>query len=160
MTKDQIIHLLRTDKRAIVRALLVLNARQTTDEQVSEHTRYLNGRGFRPCHARMGTSHAKFFQRNGYLTDKQINYWRVTMKDGNMRIGIYWAQLLEEAEKKAMKKEIQNTCQTNGLGEVIVHDVGIRNSSFQSPSVPATEHSIETGTWEIDEFWKKLRPNG
>lgn len=104
MTKDQIVEMLRSDKRAVARALLVLTARQTSDEQLSQHTKYLNGRGFRPCHAKRGTDMAQFFQRNGYLSDKQIAYWRQPMKCGNMRIGIYAGQLLEEVELKASKK--------------------------------------------------------
>ena len=106
MDKAAILRLLETDKRAVVRALLVLNERQTRDEQVSQNTRYLNGRGFRPCHARRGTSMALFFKQRGYLTDPQIEYWRQRDRAGNMRIGIYWGQLLEEAElKKAKAKE-------------------------------------------------------
>jgi hypothetical protein len=104
LTKETIIHMLRTDKRAVARALVVLNDRQTSDEQASENTRYLNGRGFRPCHARMGTSMATQFKARGSLSDKQINYWRVPDRAGNMRIGIYWAQLLEEAKYKAQEK--------------------------------------------------------
>jgi hypothetical protein len=107
LTKESIIHMLQTDKRAVARALVVLYARQTDDEQAQEGTRYLNGRGFRPCHARMGSSMAKYFQRTGMLTDKQIAYWRATDKSGAMRIGIYWAQLLEEAELKSKAKQVQ-----------------------------------------------------
>ncbi len=101
LTKESIIQLLKTDKRAVARALVVLHNRQTNDEQAQEGTRYLNGRGFRPCHARMGSSMAKQFTRLGFLSEKQIAYWRVTDRSGSMRIGIYWAQLLEEAEQKA-----------------------------------------------------------
>jgi hypothetical protein len=101
LSKETILHMLETDKRAVARALLVLTDRQTADEQATENTRYLNGMGFRPCHARMGTSMAKFFRRTGYLTDKQIAYWRGRDKTGAMRIGIYWKQLQEAA---AMKK--------------------------------------------------------
>lgn len=100
LTKSGIVELLKTDPRAVARALVVLNERQTSDEQAAEDTRYRNGRGFRPCHARMGTSMAKFFASRGYLTEKQINYWRKTDRAGNMRIGIYAGQLLEAAEAK------------------------------------------------------------
>lgn len=100
LTKESIVNMLQNDKRAVARALVVLTARQTADEQASEHTRYLNGRGFRPCHARMGTNMARFFKQNGYLTDRQIAYWRVKDKTGAMRIGIYAGQLLEEATLK------------------------------------------------------------
>lgn len=108
LTKDAILTLLETNDKAVCRALVVLNARQTFDEQTTENTRHLNGRGFRPCHARMGTSMAKFYSRNGYLTEKQIAYWRREDRAGNMRIGIYWRQLQEEAEVKAAQKVIEH----------------------------------------------------
>lgn len=101
LTKEQIVNLLKTNDKAICRALVVLNERQTYTEQSSEATLNRNGRGFRPCHARMGTSMAKFYQKRGYLTEKQIAYWRREMADGNMRIGIYWKQLAEAAAEKA-----------------------------------------------------------
>jgi len=104
LTKEKIIELLKNDDRAVARALVVLTARQTSDEQASEQTRYLNGRGYRPCHARMGASMSKFFERNGYLSAKQIAYWRAKDRTGSMRIGIYAGQLLEEAQIKAAKK--------------------------------------------------------
>lgn len=103
VTKAEIVNLLKTRDGAVARALVVLTSRQTSDEQNQEHTKYQNGRGFRPCHARMGTSMAKFFSRNGYLTPKQIAYWRVPQKDGKMRIEIYAGQLLEEAQTKAAR---------------------------------------------------------
>lgn len=103
LTKNDIVNLLATNDKAVCRALVVLNARQTYDEQVAEHTKHLNGRGFRPAHAKMGTSMADFFTRKGYLSPKQIAYWRRPMKGGQMRIAIYWRQLLEEAEAKAKK---------------------------------------------------------
>lgn len=103
ITKQQILELLATDKRAVARALIVLTDRQTHDEQNSEQTRYLNGRGFRPCHAKRGTSMAKFFQRNGFLSDRQVEYWRAREKSGEMRIAIYWRQLIEAAQEKAAK---------------------------------------------------------
>lgn len=103
LTGTDIVNLLRSNDKAIARALLVLKARQTEDEQRSESTRHQNGRGFRPCHARMGVSMAKFYERNGYLSPKQIAYWRKEGKEG-MRISIYWRQLLEAAAEKAAKK--------------------------------------------------------
>jgi len=105
LSKEGIIKLLREDDRAIARALLVLTARQTADEQATANTRYLNGRGYRPCHARMGTSMSQFFQKRGYLTPQQIAYWRMKDKTGKMRIEIYAGQLLEEAQTKAKAKQ-------------------------------------------------------
>lgn len=100
-TKEKIVALLETNDKAVGRALLRLAELQTSDELVAEDTKYKNGRGFRPCHARMGTSMAKFYQRTGYLSPKQINYWRVKDKSGKSRIGIYAGQLLREFVKTA-----------------------------------------------------------
>jgi hypothetical protein len=102
LSGTDIVNLLRNNDKAIARALIVLKDRQTADEQASQTTRHANGRGFRPCHARMGVSMAKFYERNGYLSPKQIAYWRKEGKEG-MRIAIYWKQLLEAAKDKAAK---------------------------------------------------------
>lgn len=103
LTGTQIVDMLRTNDKAVARALVVLFERQTDDEQATEHTRHHNGRGFRPCHARMGTSMAKFYLQRGFLTPKQIAYWRREGKEG-MRIAIYWKQLLDVARKKQAAK--------------------------------------------------------
>lgn len=95
-TKDKIVALLETNDKAVARALVRLSELQTFDEVQHEDTKYRNGKGFRPAHARMGTSMAKFYSRNGYLSPKQVNYWRSKDKKGNMRIGIYANQLLRE----------------------------------------------------------------
>ena len=104
LTKDQVVALLKTNDKAVGRALLVINRNQTASEQASEQTINRNGEGFRPCHARMGTSMANFFQRRGYLSPKQIAYWRKPMADGNMRLAIYWRQLAVAAEAKQAAK--------------------------------------------------------
>lgn len=103
-TKQSIVQLLKTNDKAVARALVALNERQTADEQAAENTRYHNGRGFRPCHARMGTSMAQFYLKRGYLSPKQVAYWRHVQKDGKMRIEIYAGQLLEVAQVKEAAK--------------------------------------------------------
>lgn len=100
LTGTDIVEMLRTNNTAVARALVVLYERQTADEKVTEGTRHHNNVGFRPCHARMGTSMAKFYLARGYLSPKQIAYWRQEGKQG-MRISIYWRQLLDAAHKKA-----------------------------------------------------------
>ena len=107
VTRDSVIELLKSNDLAVARALVALTARQTQDEQSTEHTRYRNGMGFRPCHARMGTSMSKFFERRGYLTPKQVAYWRAAMRDGKMRIEIYAGQLVEVAQVRAAAKAAQ-----------------------------------------------------
>ena len=101
MTKTEIIKLLETNDKAVARAVFVLNERQTFDEQNSETTVHHNGVGFTGADARMGTSMAKFYARSGFLTEKQIAYWRKPNKNGVMRIAKYAGQLLEIAEAKA-----------------------------------------------------------
>jgi hypothetical protein len=47
---------------------------------------------------------AQFFQARGFITPKQVAYWRKPMACGNPRIAIYARQLLEQAEMNAAKK--------------------------------------------------------
>lgn len=106
MNKQEIVELLKVNDRAVARAVFVLNERQTADEQNSEATKYHNGVGFTGADARMGTSMAKFYARSGFLTAKQIAYWRKPNKNGVMRIAKYAGQLLEIAEAKARAARI------------------------------------------------------
>ena len=99
-TKAHIISLLETRDAAVAKALVVLNERQTATEQNAESTINRNGRGFAPADARMGTSMAVFFQKRGYLSPKQLAYWRKPNKNGVMRIAKYAGQLLEIAKAK------------------------------------------------------------
>jgi hypothetical protein len=101
VTKQEIIHALATNDRALYKALVLLNQRQTADERASETTRYTNGRGFNAAHAKRGTSMANFYLRAGFLTPKQKAWWRAPeAKGGAMRIAIYAGQLMEEAAAK------------------------------------------------------------
>lgn len=101
MDKQSIINLLKTNDKAIARALVALKARQTLDEQNTEATRYDNGVGFTGADARMGTSMARFYETRGYLTDKQLAYWKKPNVKGTWRICKYAGQLLEIAKEKA-----------------------------------------------------------
>lgn len=166
LTKEIIVQMLKTDKRAVARALVVLNARQTADEQITEHTRYLNGRGFRPCHARMGTNMAKFFLARGYLTDKQIAYWRSTDKTGAMRIGIYAGQLLEEAINKSAKAALVARVPVvnpgRDFGNDMEHKMVLeeRLSDVLDSDDPELINPIAAEINEIDAFWAKVRKQG
>lgn len=174
LTKEKILQLLRDDKRAVARALVVLHARQTQDEQAQEGTRYLNGRGFRPCHARMGSSMAKQFLDKNFLSDKQINYWRVLDKTGAMRIGIYWGQLLEESENKAKTDfklhdygprgmTTQETATIIGMAQPVMRDFGndmehrLILDEMSGEQDPVVREAIQTEIDEIDAFWAKLK---
>lgn len=100
-TKAEIIELLKTNDRAVARALVVLNERQTATERSAESTINDNGVGFTPADARMGTSMAQFYTRFGRLSEKQLAYWRKPNVRGVPRICKYAGQLLEIAEQKA-----------------------------------------------------------
>jgi len=100
LNKASIVALLERNDQAVARALLVLNNNQTADEQRAQDVKYRNGMGFRPAHARMGTSMAQQYSARGTLSAKQIAYWRARDKKGNMRIGIYWSQLIDAAKAK------------------------------------------------------------
>lgn len=105
VTKQQIVAALSSNDRALYKALVLLNNRQTQDEQASESTRYANGRGFNAAHAKRGTSMANFFLRAGFLTPKQKAWWRAPeAKGGQMRIAIYAGQLMEEAAAKQARR--------------------------------------------------------
>lgn len=103
--------LVRKDKvgmHAVGRALVHLKNRQTDDEQASKETRNLNGMGFQPCHAYMGTKMANWYEEKGFLTPKQVAYWQNDEnKLGKARISRYWKQLSEEAEKKMKEKGVK-----------------------------------------------------
>ena len=104
LDKKSIVTLLQTNDKAVARALVVLTDRQTPQEQANQTTVVANGEGFRPCHARMGTSMAEFYRKRGFLSKNQISYWRKPMKDGKMRIEIYANQLLAVAKHKQSTK--------------------------------------------------------
>jgi hypothetical protein len=105
-TKQHIVELLLTRDAALARALVVLNNRQTADEQRSEETKHSNQRGFNAAHAKRGTSMANFFQRTGFLTPRQMAWWRAPARVGGQtaRIAMYAEQLLDEAKIKAANK--------------------------------------------------------
>lgn len=105
LNRESIIELLSTNDKAVIRAIVVLNECQTADERIAESTKYQNGQGFTAAHARMGSSMAKFYQKTGFLTKKQIDYWRMKTPSGRMRIEIYAGQLLSiaEAKQRSMK---------------------------------------------------------
>ena len=98
--KENLTRLLEENDNAVIRALLVLFARQTAAEQSTETTHVHNNRGFTGADAGIASSMVKFYNRNGYLTPKQINVWRKRNKNGQMKIAKYWRQLLEEIEAK------------------------------------------------------------
>lgn len=88
------------------RALKALYARQTPREQACQGTIELNNRGFSGCDAEIGSSHATYYTRNGYLTPKQLNIWlKKKQEKGYCRLSRYWKQLNEVAIQKASEAQ-------------------------------------------------------
>ena len=100
LTKTDLIKKLLTDDRWLCRALVAIAARQTADERAQEVTKYHNNKGFRPCHAKRGTSMAAFYQKTGFLTPKQKAWWRASTHKSGPRIAVYATQLLKVASEK------------------------------------------------------------
>jgi hypothetical protein len=100
LTKDQLIANLMTDDRWLGRALMAIAARQTEDERQQEATKYHNNQGFRPCHAKRGTNMAAFYKRTGFLTPRQLAWWRAATHKQGPRIAVYATQLLKVAAEK------------------------------------------------------------
>ena len=111
-TRSDIINALRrTDNvamHAIGRALVHLHNRQTYFEQQQEATVVHNNIGFNKGDAKRGISMAKQYLKTGSLSKYQVLYWQGD-KYGKLkqpRIEKYWRQLLEEAKKKAVQREL------------------------------------------------------
>jgi len=107
-TAIEIENMLRTNNFAVERALTVLYARQTTDEQVTKSTHNANGRGFNMIDAEILSSFAEQVANSRYpkgqrLSPKQFAICRKEDKHGRMKIAKYVKQLLEVAnENKVM----------------------------------------------------------
>lgn len=105
ITLERILQLLmhpgELGRKAVGRALVALNNRQTIDEQREQETKYNNNKGFQKCHAKRGTSMAGYVERNGALTNAQWQWWTSPAPGGTRpRITIYASQLLAIALEK------------------------------------------------------------
>jgi hypothetical protein len=97
ITREEVTHLLKTNDRAVERALVVLYQRQTSDEQAVLQTRHTNGVGFNATDAKFGSD----------LAQKVLKGWRLTPGQiGSARRMLikYGGQLVAAAEEKAARK--------------------------------------------------------
>jgi hypothetical protein len=108
-TREQIVESLRNNDRAVARALVLLNNRQTSSEKTQGRVDVVNGQGFTAAHAARGTGMANFYLRTGFLTERQLAWWRAPTRNGSMRIELYARQLMELAAAKAARKNPQMT---------------------------------------------------
>lgn len=98
--KESITNLILDNPTAVGRALIVLFNNQTSSEQSSEETIVANAKGFTPADGHVGASMAKFYMSRGFLTEKQLAYWRRSNVKGTPRLAKYWKQLIEAIENK------------------------------------------------------------
>lgn len=101
LTKDFILQLLMTNDKAVVRALIALKKYQTVEEQCTKTVVERNNAGFTKADASIGMSMADFAETKGYLSEKQIAFWRKIQPSGRCRICKYAAQLLRIAKEKS-----------------------------------------------------------
>jgi hypothetical protein len=72
-TRGEIEEMLRTNDRAVERAMVAIWERQTADEQATQTVRHHNNRGFAGWTARSGTYFARWVRNGGRLTGKHLD---------------------------------------------------------------------------------------
>lgn len=96
-TKAKIADLLRSNDRAVERAMIVLYDRQTTDEKQVSDTRHTNQRGFSCFHAKTGSYYGRWCKSGKRLTGQYLEKAR--------KIALrYTQQLADEANAKTIAK--------------------------------------------------------
>jgi len=94
LTKSTIQNLLATNDRAVIRAISVIYARQTADEQATKTTSNANGIGFNGRDAGFASSLAEKIEKGWTLSPKQVSCGRKMMMK-------YWRQLIDASKDKA-----------------------------------------------------------
>jgi hypothetical protein len=92
-TKADVQQLIATRDVAVARALMVVYANQTEAEKVVGDTVAHNGVGFTGTDGAFLTSCAKFYEKAGFLTEKQLAIARNKMKK-------YWRQILDDMKSR------------------------------------------------------------
>jgi D-alanyl-D-alanine carboxypeptidase len=91
-TVETIVNLINTNHNAVYRAIVVLFAEQTSDEQRHEDTKHLNRRGFRADHAKRGSMLAKKIARKELLTPEEFIWAREVLRRYRWQLLIAAAQ--------------------------------------------------------------------
>jgi hypothetical protein len=89
-TEEQIVHLLRTNDRAVERAIVALYDRQMADEKASSRTKHDNTIGFRQNHAPRLSKYARLIRAGHHLYPMQLSFVRPWLV-------MYRCQLTEQA---------------------------------------------------------------
>jgi hypothetical protein len=91
-TRGEIENMVRTNDRAVERAMMALLDRQTQDEQSQGTVNHNNGRGFAACNSKSGTYFAKWVQSGRQLNGKHLDKAR--------KIALYHAGQLTDIANK------------------------------------------------------------
>ena len=71
-TKDSIKELIKTNDKALIRAILVIYGYQTDSEKAWGETKFDNGMGFNGLDANILSSFAEQYEQRHFLSDKQL----------------------------------------------------------------------------------------
>ena len=71
--RGEIEDMLRSNDRAVERAMVAIWERQTMDEKVTQDVKHSNNRGFSHWSARSGTYFAEWVRKGGRLTGKHLD---------------------------------------------------------------------------------------
>lgn len=91
-TRNEIVHLLNSNDKAVERAIVRIYYNQTAEEQVSHQTKIRNNKGFNKVHDKKGSYYAKWVLQGNRLSGKYLEDAR------NMAI-FYSKQLVEIANR-------------------------------------------------------------
>lgn len=91
--------MLKSNDQWALRALVIVFDNQTSDEQLTEDTRYHNGIGFTGADARFLSSLAKQYQLRGRLSDKQLYHLHKKMPK-------YCRQILDASDTQKLDRII------------------------------------------------------
>ena len=121
-TKEAIINLINTREDAVLKGIVIIYNRQTTDEQVTQDTKYLNGRGFNGFDAEFGSSLAVQVINKHYLSIKQMEFARRLLKKYAGQLAEVANEKVQEgigekpAEKSYEASELDNSCPVCHVG--------------------------------------------
>lgn len=93
-SKDEVKRCIQSSSSALIKAIEVVHSYQTRDEQATKHTKYQNNMGFNATDAGYLSSILAFYQKNGFLTEKQESRARKAMVK-------YSGQVFQEIVKRA-----------------------------------------------------------
>lgn len=79
-TKDEILHLLETNDKMVIRSIVKIFEKQTEDEQQTDSTNHHNGVGYNGVDAEFMSSLAKQVLAGKKLTEKQMVHARKKIK--------------------------------------------------------------------------------